>query len=55
MYIFAFFVEKPAPLRSPKSTLSDWAQGEDVIKKKITPISAFIAKLCPIFEICDDL
>ena len=38
-----------------KTTLSGWAQGEDIIKKKITPIFAFIAKLCPIFEICDDL
>ena len=35
--------------------ITGWAQGEDIIKKMITPISAFIAKLCPIFETCDDL
>ena len=38
-----------------KPTLSGWSQREDIIKKKITPISAFIAKLCPIFKIYDDL
>ena len=38
-----------------KPTLSGWAQGEDIILKKDHPISAFIAKLCPILEICDDL
>ena len=27
-----------------KTPLSGWAQGEDIIKKRITPIFAFIAK-----------
>ena len=38
-----------------KTTFSGWAQGEDIIKKMITLIFAFIAKLCPIFEIFNDL
>ena len=51
-----FSCEKTSSPTKTKTTLSgSRAQGEDIIKKKITPISAFIAKLCPIFEICDDL
>ena len=53
-FIFAFLVEKPAPLRRPKPHYQVGLK-EKISLKKITPIFAFIAKLCPIFEICDDL
>ena len=56
MKIFiCFFCAITSTPNNTKPTLSGWAQGEDIILIKITPISAFIAKLCPIFEICDDL
>ena len=48
-------MEKPAPLRRPKPHYQVGLKENISLIKRITPIFAFIAKLCPIFEICDDL
>ena len=55
--IYLLFLRHDQHPNQYQTHITGWAQGEDIIKKKITPISAFIAKLpvCPIFEICDDL